>query len=238
MSGFGAWSLRSLSALLPAMLLALPGWAMSAPVAEVMAVIGDASTGRVAQPRKLLKGDQLEVGAELRTGPKGRVRLRFIDGSTVVLSDNTQFRIERFEAGKGEPRDAALALELGLMGQTVTKSDKGQWSVRTPTAVTAVRGTEFVVEVGDDRGTDVQVQTGRVDVSAPPPPAPPPAASAASDAPQAKDFSLPLPEPPPVQLLPSMAGVHCSADGCVVPKAFGDDGALRLKRRLARLTGV
>ena len=207
------------------------GLAQAVPVAEVMAVVGEASRGPVTKPQVLAKGDLLDVGAELRTGAKGRVRLRFIDGSTVVLSDSTTFKIERFEAKPGTARDAALSLELGLMGQSVTKSDNGQWSVRTPSAVTAVRGTEFIVEVGADQGTDVQVQSGRVDVSAA-------LAALPGDVSQAKSVSLsPLAtSAPPVQLLPSMAGVHCGADGCVVPKAFGDDG--KLKRRLERLSGV
>ena len=143
--------------------MALPAWA--APVAEVTAVRGDAKSGSHA----LAVGDPLEIGAEVRTGTDGRVRLRFIDGSTLVVGDRTVMKVERFDmaAGDGNLREAAtLLLNAGLIGQKVAPSKGGSWEVRTPTAVTAVRGTEFVVEIEADQATAVNVQSGKVEVEA------------------------------------------------------------------------
>lgn len=130
-------------------------------VCEVVALKGEAQSGGKA----LAVGDKLAVGAEVRTGANGRVRLRFVDGSMLVVSDASQVRIEQFEpASASAGRAAALLLDVGLIGQKVTPSATGSWMVRTPTAVTAVRGTEFIVEVGSDRKTIVNVQSGSVEV--------------------------------------------------------------------------
>lgn len=138
------------------------GVAGAEPVCEVLAVKGEA----MSAARALAVGDRLDAGAEVKTGAGGRVRLRFTDGSTVVVSDNTQLKIARFEQAAGKPRDASLLLETGLIGQKVAPSAGGAWEVRTPTAVTAVRGTEFIVEVGTDLATAVNVQSGKVAVEA------------------------------------------------------------------------
>ncbi|CAN5246283.1 hypothetical protein BH11PSE10_BH11PSE10_02150 [soil metagenome] len=143
--------------------LMLTAAAGAEPVCEVLAVRGEATVATKA----LAVGDKLERGAELRTGAEGRVRLRFNDGSTVVVSDRSVLRIERFQIEPGgRNRDASLLLEIGLIGQKVTPSTGGAWEVRTPTAVTAVRGTEFIVEVGTDLATEVNVQSGKVEVEA------------------------------------------------------------------------
>lgn len=152
----------SVCAMLSLLCAAPSAWADA--VCEVLAVQGDAKLMSSQGAQSLAAGQTLEPGAELRTGPGGRVKLRFVDGSTLVLADQSQLRIDRFEAKAGKPREASLLLDLGLIGQKVQPSAGGSWRVRTPTAVTAVRGTEFMVEVGSDQATAVHVQTGAVAV--------------------------------------------------------------------------
>ena len=206
---------------LAAIMALASGMAAAAPVAEVIGVVGEAQTGPAGQGKALALGDKLEPGADIRTGEKGRVRLRFIDGSTVVVSDRSVFRIERFEAAPGKPREASLLLNLGLIGQKVTPSAQGSWTVRTPSAVTAVRGTEFMVEVGAELDTAVDVQEGKVEVES----------VEAPDKPRAKGL-----RPPPSLLLPTSAGLRCNRGGdCQTPKAFNPD---RVQRNLERLSGV
>lgn len=151
-------------AFLTAALIGATSTAWAGPICEVVALRGEARLGNAGPTLSL--GQKLETGAEIRTGANGRVRLRFDDGSTLVVSDNSQLRIERFDAPPGKPREATMALEVGLIGQQVVPQQGGKWEVRTPTAVTAVRGTEFFVEVGQDMATAVSVQSGAVDVEA------------------------------------------------------------------------
>ncbi|MBV8123682.1 MAG: FecR domain-containing protein [Burkholderiaceae bacterium] len=130
------------------------------PVCEVLAVRGEAYAGQQA----LRLGQHLDVGTEVHTGADGRVRLRFVDGSVLVVADHSTLKIKRFELESGGTRHASFLLDLGLIGQTVQPQAGGSWEVRTPTAVTAVRGTEFMVEVGANLATAVNVQSGEVSV--------------------------------------------------------------------------
>ncbi len=129
-------------------------------IGEVLALKGEAWVdGQALKP-----GDRVQAGASLRTGQPGRLRLRFEDGSVLVLSDRSELRLERYEQPAGGARQASLWLQLGLIGQSVRSQPGGSWQVRTPSAVTAVRGTEFMVEVDAGQKTAVHVQSGDVAV--------------------------------------------------------------------------
>lgn len=202
---------------LAALVLCLPTAVLAEPVCEVLAVRGEASAGT----RALAVGDRLERGTELRTGANGRVRLRFIDGSTLVVSDSTVLKLERFELAADKRREVTLMLETGLIGQKVAPSPGGSWEVRTPTAVTAVRGTEFIVEVGRDLGTAVNVQSGKVTVEA--------VQSAGGATRSLRPRSV-------VNLEDAQAGTQCNpSTGCSKSVTWS---AERVKRAQDRLAGV
>jgi hypothetical protein len=196
------------------MLSLLCSTAFAQQACEVMAVSGDAQR---VDGKLLAVGDKLDVGTTLRTGTAGRVRLKFIDGSVLVLADKSQLRIEAFSTGAAQPRQAEFLLELGLIGQRVTPSAGGSWKVRTPTAVTAVRGTEFSVEVGDDRATAVHVKTGEVDVE-------PAGAQTRGIKPRY-----------PVRLAKALDGTRCDATECVAAMPWTADRVQRLDQRLGSL---
>lgn len=188
--------------------------ALAQQACEVVAVSGEAQR---VDGKALAVGDRLDVGTTLRTGAGGRVRLKFGDGSVLVLADRSELRIEAFSAAASQPRIAEFLLETGLVGQRVTPSAGGSWRVRTPTAVTAVRGTEFSVEVGDDRATAVHVKTGEVDVE--------PAA------PQTRGIRPRY----PVRLEKKLNGTQCDASACKAAVAWAADRVARLEQRLGSL---
>lgn len=174
-------------------------------VGEVLVLKGEAwMDGHALHP-----GDRLRAGATVRTGQPGRLRLRFEDGSVLVLSDATELRLERWSAAAGAPRQASLWLQLGLIGQTVRPQNGGSWQVRTPSAVTAVRGTAFVVEVDANTKTSVHVQAGAVAVDS-------------------------VGVPGPTRLLDQAAqGTDCRADaGCSEVKTWPQARVLALRDRL------
>ncbi|MBL8279252.1 MAG: FecR domain-containing protein [Pelomonas sp.] len=201
----------------PALLLGLAllsSAAMAQQACEVVALSGDAQR---LDGKPLALGDKLDVGTQLRTGASGRVRLRFTDGSVLVLADRSQLRIEAFSAPPGQPRAAELLLEMGLVGQRVAPSANGSWKVRTPTAVTAVRGTEFSVEVGDDRATAVHVKTGEVDVE--------------PSGPQTRGIKPRY----PVRLQKALNGTQCDGSQCTPAVAWTAEKLQRLDQRLGSL---
>jgi len=212
----------------------LGGAALAEPVCEVAALVGEVQVQDAAGTRSLRAGERLEPGAELRSGPQARVRLRFIDGSTLVLADRSQLRIERFVQGPGQPREAALLLQLGLIGQQVKPAAGGSWRVRTPTAVTAVRGTEFSVEVAGDLATAVHVSSGAVAVeplAAEPEPAIDDGASApySSKAPALGKTR----KPRPVLLQAARNGTRCDAQGqCSEAAAWSAERVQQIQQRL------
>ena len=194
------------------MVLSAASSAWADPVCTVGGVSGEARSGA----KLLAKGDGLEIGAEIRTGAKGRVRLRCIDGSSLVLGDNSQLTLTEYKAAAGEqPRTVSLWLEVGVMGQKVTPGGaNGSWEVRTPSAVTAVRGTEFVVEVNAEQATAVHVDTGEVAVDS-----------------TSKTRSLK--HRPPTRLTGSANGTQCTASGCSDAAAWAPARVQALADRLA-----
>jgi len=138
-----------------------PALALAAPVAEVVGVRGNVTLVQNGTQVAPAKGAQVEDGAEIRT-TAGRLKLRFIDGSVVIVGDNSVFRVKGFSTSGNQRQSADLALDAGLISQVVAKADGGSWTVRTPTVVTAVRGTEYIIDVESDATTNVIVRSGKV----------------------------------------------------------------------------
>lgn len=193
-------------------LFAATAWAN--PVGEVAALRGEASAIRQGQARALSVGAKIEAGTEIRTGAQGRAKIKFVDGSVVILSDGSSLKVDGFAMGEGGKRkEAKFSLDIGLISQNVAPSEGGSWSVRTPTVVTAVRGTEFIIEVKPDTATDVSIQSGEVSVN-----------------------SLKKTRALPVFLKTPKAGTACNAEGvCSAAKEWKED---RLQNFQDRLSGL
>lgn len=191
-------------------LLVLPGLAL-AQACEVAALVGNASSAGAA----LQVGSPVAAGTELQTGPDSRLRLRCRDGSSLVMAANSRLRIEAFEMqSDGKRAEARFHLTLGLIGQKV--SSGGGWNVRTPSAVTAVRGTEYAIEVSEEK-TAVLMQSGSVDVR--------PAA------PQSRSLAAVL----PLVALAGALGTDCAQGKCTPAAPWS---AERVKSTLDRLSGI
>jgi hypothetical protein len=181
------------------------------PACEVAALIGQAQSGDKA----LKVGSGLSAGDEVVTKANSRLRLKCRDGSSLVLAANSRLRIEAFEVNGTQRIEARFNLQLGLVGQKVAGG--GGWNVRTPSAVTAVRGTEYAIEVGADQATAVLTQSGSVDVR--------PSTA------QSRSIAALL----PLVALAGTVGTDCR-DGKCTPAAPWSDA--RVKAVLDRLSGI
>jgi hypothetical protein len=106
----------------------------------------------------LLAGDWLRVGLD------GSAELMFDGATSVALSSGTDLALTSLARAGTE-----LRLALGALTAKVSKLGSGErFRVRTPTAVAAVRGTEFVVEQDEDDGDSrvAVVDEGEVAVTA------------------------------------------------------------------------
>jgi hypothetical protein len=168
---------------------------LSADTATVMAARGQVREGG----RDVSASQTLPEGSKLETGPDGSATLLLADGSVVTLQKLTVLALEgmRHVTGLETAHDTRFKLESGRV-QTRVKphGDVGRFEIRTPVAVSAVRGTEFrdAFEPGAGSATTETLE-GLVTVS-----------GSQSDVPVPADFgtrvernSAPL---PPVRLLP------------------------------------
>ncbi|MBI5598046.1 MAG: FecR domain-containing protein [Elusimicrobia bacterium] len=101
----------------------------------------------------------LGAGDELKTDRSSRVTLTFDDGSRVELGPNSSYVLQETKAG-----ESSMTLSFGRLKAWVTKAASRRFSVRTPTAVCSVRGTEFGVDVAQDGRTSVELFTGLLGV--------------------------------------------------------------------------
>src|SRR5438132_13493669 len=113
-------------------------------------------------PTNPSRGEQLPPGTILDTG-NGRLLLRLSDGSEVMLRAHTRLRVQ--EPSLTDP--SYFQLLLGRIRALIYKRTGGTvpFELGTPSAVIAVRGTQFEVEVNAHNVTEVDVVDGLVEVS-------------------------------------------------------------------------
>jgi hypothetical protein len=138
----------SIPLLLLACVLAVPVTAQ-AWSARVQFVAGDAFiSARSKAPRAARKGDELDTGDVITTGSRATVQLVMADGSYVSLRPDTRMAIERYDTQSGGSGERILGLLRGGL-RAITGHLQGMkgdgYTVRTPTAIIGVRGTDHEV---------------------------------------------------------------------------------------------
>ncbi len=107
------------------------------------------------------RGEQLPPGTILDTG-SGRLLLRLNDGSEVIVRAHTRLQVQ--QPSMTDP--SYFQLLLGRIRALINKRTGGAmpFELGTPSAVIAVRGTQFDVEVNPRNVTEVDVVDGLVEV--------------------------------------------------------------------------
>jgi ferric-dicitrate binding protein FerR (iron transport regulator) len=137
--------------------------AQTGGAAKVMALTGQVSVMRGSAPWALNEGDTIQPSQIIRTGPNGSAVFRVADGSTFDVYPNSQIV---FRANASDWKDM-IDVILGKIKVKIEHFGNlpNHNTVRTPTAVIAVRGTVFDVDVDDtDETTAVLCEEGRVEV--------------------------------------------------------------------------
>jgi len=113
-------------------------------------------------PSNPLRGEQLPAGTILDTG-NGKLLLRLSDGSEVLVRPHSRLQLQ--QPSMTDPN--YFQLLLGKIRALVNKRTGGTvpFELGTPSAVIAVRGTQFDVEVDRRSVTEVDVIDGLVEVS-------------------------------------------------------------------------
>ena len=137
--------------------------------AEVVALYGNAFLTR---PDKSVH--KVEIGAHIRLGDQLDVALastlsvKFADGSVATLHESSRVQFNHLsQYGDSGMVDTRFRLEKGRVDTRAipAKGDGSRFEIQTPSAITAVRGTEFRTTVVDsDQVSRVEVLKGKVAV--------------------------------------------------------------------------
>lgn len=129
-------------------------------VAVAYKVKNEISMQRDEQKQELKQGDLLEDGDKLISGDKSFAAIKFVDGSSIVkLFPNSVIRVSAKKNGK--LLDKRSFLESGKVFSKIKKK-MGKFEIETATSVASVKGTEFIIEVGEDGTTTITTITGEV----------------------------------------------------------------------------
>ncbi|MDE2291375.1 MAG: FecR domain-containing protein, partial [Elusimicrobia bacterium] len=101
----------------------------------------------------------LSPGDQVKTDSRSSVTLTFDDGSRVELGPDSSYTLE-----EAKTESSFMSLSFGSLKAWVTHLAARRFSVRTPTAVCAVRGTEFGVNVAQNGNTQVALFQGLLGV--------------------------------------------------------------------------
>ena len=115
---------------------------------RVISLQGSASfiTDNSALDKPLAAGSIIVLGDTIITYKNSTIAIGFIDGSTVLLEENSRLKINRLLMLENTGMlDSHLKLEAGRMEIKAAhdKSPVRQFTIETPTAITSVRGTHY-----------------------------------------------------------------------------------------------
>jgi hypothetical protein len=146
-------------------LLLLPSTVWAQGSLRVSQVIGQAELRAVSSRTfvPLSSTQTVQPGDELRTGPGASVILTVPDGSYMVVSENSKVVVDDFWSGNFR---SLLNLMVGQVRFYIQKlgGRPNPYSVRTPTALIAVRGTTFDVIVDESLLAEVRCLEGQITV--------------------------------------------------------------------------
>jgi hypothetical protein len=125
---------------------------------EVQVMAGGEDTWRKLNSNTILKG-----GDKVRVLDKGRLEMVLDNRSVLRLAANSTLELKEVER-KPEKETYRFALSLGKMWTRVTRllGFGSKYQVDTPTAITAVQGTVYDLQVDSDQQTRVRVHSGNV----------------------------------------------------------------------------
>ena len=137
--------------------------------AKVVAIRGNATSRSAAgRDAPVTAGMSLGSGAVLKTSPDASLSLEFADGSRLLLLGDSDLLLDRLTRfGRSGMADTRLRLQRGRIGNEVRRlrGPAANFVVDTPSASSAVRGTQFRVEARQG-STHTEVLEGRVAVNA------------------------------------------------------------------------
>ena len=150
--------------------LLLTGQVLAETAGRVNFVVGEVSAISNDGSRRVLgRGDLVNSGERLETG-KGRLQIRFTDGSFISLQPNTVFGLDNYAFNKAKPNEGTLLFNfirggMRTVSGAIGKVNRNNYRVQTPVATIGIRGTSYAAEQQPNGRLLLTVSKGMVNIS-------------------------------------------------------------------------
>jgi hypothetical protein len=139
-------------------LISVPAFAGVGSISEFQ---GGGSVKRGAKVAPAAKGSSIEKNDTVSTNSQGKFKIRFVDATTVNITQNSRLVIDDFVYDGNNKSKGKIGLKLALgtaryTSGAIAHGNARGVGIRTPTATIAVRGTDFVMSV-DEAGRSTVV---------------------------------------------------------------------------------
>ncbi len=125
----------------------------AAEIGQIKVVKGQVAIERQGKPVPATVGTRLQTADVVKTGADGSVGITMDDDSLLSAGPNSSLSLDRytFDTTTSQGRfDTSLNKgTLAVISGRIAKQSPDAMTVRTPTAILGVRGTEFVVSAND-----------------------------------------------------------------------------------------
>ena len=136
-----------------ALLLAVAGTAGAVEIGQIKVAKGQVTIERQGNAMPANVGVRLQTSDVIKTGADGSVGITMDDDSLLSAGPNSALSLDRyaFDSTTNQGRlDTSLNKgTLAVISGRIAKQSPDAMTVRTPTAILGVRGTEFVVSTND-----------------------------------------------------------------------------------------
>jgi len=125
------------------------GQALAETAGRVTFITGDVvAISSDGNRRTLTKSDLVNSGERLETG-KGRLQIRFTDGSFISLQPNTVFGLDNYTFARTKPQEGSLLFSfirggMRTVSGAIGKVNRANYTVKTPVGTIGIRGTGYV----------------------------------------------------------------------------------------------
>ena len=150
--------------IMPALLVALLALAAQGYSMEISFLVGDVNLTRGGKSSALMMNSALKPGDIISTGKSALCTLKYNDGSNVEIRAQSKIML----GNESVPGSNYVSLISGVVHGKFAKMQKGGGNkVYTPTAVCAIRGTEFTIAASDSGDSRVQLEEGKLQIRNP-----------------------------------------------------------------------
>ncbi len=126
-----------------------PAFVFAGTVGSVVLSLGENTAKQPKEAvRKLKRKSDIFERDQIETGQKGRLQLKFSDGSRLSLRPLTAFTVEEYRFSQEQPQKGHSFYRLLRGGMrtitgAISSADPDHYEVRTPIATIGVRGTHY-----------------------------------------------------------------------------------------------